>query len=381
MPIRCPAGSASTSPRYGHCSSSPSSSGSPTRSPSPAIAQIPGLQRPGRRLAASPSDGRASARAHRTGVHRRQGQPAAAVLPVAGPRRPATATTRPRPRRPTSARRTSWTRWTTRPTKDDTGKPSLLTQVCSRSLAIGKLEGVDGSRPYCTARGVGAVLAVFHAGPGYAGPVTRVVSVNEDCPATPFLATLPGRGGRVRTVRRGPQPAADRADPRGRAGEPGRARRRGHRQRQRARPGHQPGLRATCRRRGWRRSATSPSTRSQLDPRPHRAAARSGFLGEPGVNVLQLNMDLDRQRPSPDPGLTCRRRAGGAEATSTRPGRGKLRIYLGAAPGVGKTYAMLNEAHRRRERGTDVVVGFVETHGRPQTAALLDGLEVLPRRP
>jgi two-component system, OmpR family, sensor histidine kinase KdpD len=60
--------------------------------------------------------------------------------------------------------------------------------------------------------------------------------------------------------------------------------------------------------------------------------------------------------------------------------RGALRIYLGAAPGVGKTYAMLGEAHRRLERGTDVVVGFVETYGRMNTAALLDGLEVLPRR-
>ena len=61
-------------------------------------------------------------------------------------------------------------------------------------------------------------------------------------------------------------------------------------------------------------------------------------------------------------------------------GRGKLRIYLGAAPGVGKTYAMLCEAHRRAERGTDVVVGFVETYGRARTAALVEGLEVVPRR-
>ncbi|QMV23675.1 DUF4118 domain-containing protein [Streptomyces sp. SCUT-3] len=60
--------------------------------------------------------------------------------------------------------------------------------------------------------------------------------------------------------------------------------------------------------------------------------------------------------------------------------RGTLRIYLGAAPGVGKTYAMLSEAHRRAERGTDVVVGFVESHGRPRTEALLHGLEVVPRR-
>ena len=62
-------------------------------------------------------------------------------------------------------------------------------------------------------------------------------------------------------------------------------------------------------------------------------------------------------------------------------GRGELRIYLGAAPGVGKTYAVLGEARRRRERGTDVVVGLVETHGRAKTAELLDGLETVPRRP
>jgi two-component system sensor histidine kinase KdpD len=61
--------------------------------------------------------------------------------------------------------------------------------------------------------------------------------------------------------------------------------------------------------------------------------------------------------------------------------RGELRIHLGAAPGVGKTYAMLCEARRRAERGTDVVVGLVETHGRARTAELLEGLESVPRRP
>jgi two-component system sensor histidine kinase KdpD len=60
--------------------------------------------------------------------------------------------------------------------------------------------------------------------------------------------------------------------------------------------------------------------------------------------------------------------------------RGQLRIYLGAAPGVGKTYAMLEEAHRRLERGTDVVIGFAETHGRRNTGELLRGLEIVPRR-
>jgi two-component system, OmpR family, sensor histidine kinase KdpD len=64
-----------------------------------------------------------------------------------------------------------------------------------------------------------------------------------------------------------------------------------------------------------------------------------------------------------------------------RPTRGSLRIYLGAAPGVGKTYAMLGEGRRRAERGTDVVVGFVEAHGREQTAAQIGDLEVVPRHP
>ena len=60
--------------------------------------------------------------------------------------------------------------------------------------------------------------------------------------------------------------------------------------------------------------------------------------------------------------------------------RGQLRIYLGAAPGVGKTFAMLDEGHRRRSRGADVVVGIVETHGRSNTADRIGDLEVLPRR-
>ncbi|WP_055711133.1 sensor histidine kinase [Streptomyces torulosus] len=60
--------------------------------------------------------------------------------------------------------------------------------------------------------------------------------------------------------------------------------------------------------------------------------------------------------------------------------RGKLRIYLGAAPGVGKTYAMLSEAHRRVERGTDCVVAFVEHHSRPRTEVMLHGLEQIARR-
>ena len=60
--------------------------------------------------------------------------------------------------------------------------------------------------------------------------------------------------------------------------------------------------------------------------------------------------------------------------------RGKLRLYLGAAPGVGKTFAMLNEGWRRKERGTDVIIGWVEEHGRPQTDAQIRDLEIFPRR-
>src|ERR1700739_438330 len=59
---------------------------------------------------------------------------------------------------------------------------------------------------------------------------------------------------------------------------------------------------------------------------------------------------------------------------------GKLRIFVGAAPGVGKTYEMLQQAHARKKDGYDVVVGVVETHGRKETEALVEGLEVIPRK-
>jgi two-component system, OmpR family, sensor histidine kinase KdpD len=69
-----------------------------------------------------------------------------------------------------------------------------------------------------------------------------------------------------------------------------------------------------------------------------------------------------------------------AGAPNPQRKRGELRIYLGAAPGVGKTFAMLGEAHRRLERGTDLVAAVVESHGRKKTAELLDGIEVIPPR-
>jgi len=63
-----------------------------------------------------------------------------------------------------------------------------------------------------------------------------------------------------------------------------------------------------------------------------------------------------------------------------RSKRGRLKIYLGFAAGVGKTYRMLEEAHALRRRGTDVVLAFIETHGRPETAALVDGIDAVPTR-
>jgi two-component system sensor histidine kinase KdpD len=80
--------------------------------------------------------------------------------------------------------------------------------------------------------------------------------------------------------------------------------------------------------------------------------------------------DRDPNRPDPDALLAL---AGG-------DGRGKLTIFLGAAPGVGKTYAMLARAKKLRADGADIVIGLVETHGRRETAELVTGLEILPRR-
>src|ERR1700751_5940234 len=74
------------------------------------------------------------------------------------------------------------------------------------------------------------------------------------------------------------------------------------------------------------------------------------------------------------------RLGGETSGSGGRPGRGQLRIYLGAAAGVGKTYAMLSEGHRRAERGADVVVAFAEPHQRPQTGALITRPERTPRK-
>jgi len=76
------------------------------------------------------------------------------------------------------------------------------------------------------------------------------------------------------------------------------------------------------------------------------------------------------QRPDPEALL----------AAAAREGRGRLKIFLGAAPGVGKTYEMLKTGQKRRQEGIDVVIGIVESHGRSETAALVEGLELVARR-
>lgn len=187
---------------------------------------------------------------------------------------------------------------------DVPGKPSLLTQVCSRSVAVGKAEGVDGSRPFCTGGGVGAVLSVI--GPrdarGNVTHPTRVVSVNEPCGSTPapFLSLY--EGVRVECARPGPKTGEDYA-----IGQIVPVR------------GAAPAIPAVP-------ADAVTASGSGLDPNispayadiqvarvanarhvspdqilaavaQHRTGRALGFFGEPCVNVLQLNLQLDRRYP------------------------------------------------------------------------------------
>ena len=180
--------------------------------------------------------------------------------------------------------------------KGDIGKPSLLSQVCARSLSIGRFDGVDGSRPFCTPDGVGAVLAVFWSGPGYRGSITGVVSVNQACPASPFLPTY--RGVAVGCAHYGQNYAAGQLVPiRGDAP---------------ARPAVPPdavtasgsGLDpdispAYARLQEARVAAARGVSVGQIEAlaRRYTHGRELGFLGEPRVNVLELNLALDRAYP------------------------------------------------------------------------------------
>jgi K+-transporting ATPase ATPase C chain len=179
--------------------------------------------------------------------------------------------------------------------KDDTGKQSLLTQVCARSVAVGKLEGVDGSRPYCTGDGVGAVLRVFHSN-GAIGAVTRAVSVNQACPATPFAATYDGvsvecgtfgedYSGGVLVAVRGDAPATP-AVPSDAVTASG--------------SGLDPQISIAYAELQAPRIAKArgvdPATVQQLID-AYTASRALGFMGQAAVNAVQLNIALDKQYP------------------------------------------------------------------------------------
>jgi potassium-transporting ATPase KdpC subunit len=182
---------------------------------------------------------------------------------------------------------------------DTDDKPSLLTGVCARSKAIGALEKVDGRRPYCTASGVGAALAVFHTGPGYAGPVIRVVSVNERCGTVTatFIPTYEGQD--VECHRPGDDVTAGqlvviRGDAPATPAVPADAV-------TTSASGLDPDISPAYADLQAPRIAAArplPLDRVRQLIRAHTTARALGFIGDPAVDVLELNLDLDRLAPT-----------------------------------------------------------------------------------
>lgn len=182
-------------------------------------------------------------------------------------------------------------------TTDDTGTQSLLTQVCTRSIAVGHLEGVSGARPFCTPGGVGAVLAVVRDGGVRSGAINAVYSVNEACPATPFVTTFQGvrvrcaqpgvdysKLGEIVPIRGGA--ASDPAVPPDAVTASGSG----------LDPQISPAYADLQAARVAKARGAEVTTVDALIAK-YTGGRALGFLGEPGVNVLKLNMALDRAYP------------------------------------------------------------------------------------
>ena len=130
-------------------------------------------------------------------------------------------------------------------------------------------------------------------------------------------------------------------------------------------------------RRGAGRSEEEQFTEQRLHRRPHpRWSVATWYLqvaSSPLSRTRYSQGVSDDTRPNPDALLAA------IQKQDARVKRGKLKVFFGMAPGVGKTYAMLEAARRELAGGRDVVIGLVETHGRKETDALTEGLPVIPR--